>query len=152
MKPTHLDPALLQAYRETDYHVNGASPFVLRIGERSARLLALHAAHGVSASAFVTACNPRSRSLADDENARRHAALRERLRAEGYAFVEGLGRHPTNGWPGETSVLVLGLARAAAHRLGQDLEQNAVVAIAADGVPELLVVDLGSLPIRKEHP
>jgi glycine/D-amino acid oxidase-like deaminating enzyme len=133
--------ALLRAYRETEYHVHASTPFTLRIGVRNAELHALHEAHGVRASAFVTACNPRSEALSTAENATRQQQLREAVRQFGLTCLDGAGQHPTNGWPAEPSLLILGLDRAAAEQLGRRFEQNAIVWIAADAIPVLVVLD-----------
>lgn len=135
-----IEPALLQAYRATEYRVLADPPFVLTIGRRSEMLAALHARHGVDCSAFVTACNPGSCRLDDAHNARRHEALRAHLAAGRHPCIEGLGRHPTNDWPAETSLLVLGITRAAAQTLGEAWQQNAIVWCAADAVPQLVLL------------
>jgi len=137
---TILDAALVQAYRETAYQVQGPAPFTLQVGQASAALAAAHHQHGVDCSAFITACNPFSRRLDDAANADRHAALGRELRQRGLPSQEGLGRHPSGDWPGETSHLVLGLARDEACALGRALEQNAILWAAADAVPQLILL------------
>jgi hypothetical protein len=49
-----------------------------------------------------------------------------------------IGKHPSNNWPGEVSVLVLGLDLEAAKSLTQHHEQHAFVWAAGNGVPELV--------------
>jgi hypothetical protein len=56
----------------------------------------------------------------------------------GLPFVDGIGQHPSNGWPGEASVLVLGLDRQAAMALAKAHEQHAFVWVGGDGVAELV--------------
>lgn len=139
-----LAPALLRAYEETHYCVNAATPeqaeFVLRVGEISMPLAAVHKKLGVDCSAFVTACNPWSESLADAENAIRQASLLQELRVRSLRWLDGIGQHPGNQWPGEPSVLILGLSLAAAKVLAQDFEQNAFVWSGADAKPQLVVL------------
>lgn len=132
-------PELLTAYLETEYAVHAASPYVLRIGERSPELVADHQRHHVTCSAFITAWNPRSRRLTDVENAERQQLLIDALAARGLVFHLGLGRHPSNAWS-ESSVLVLGLGRDEAQRLAERFEQHALVWAGADGVPELVLL------------
>jgi hypothetical protein len=135
--PTRIDPKTLAAFRATHYCVAAEPPIVLRIDEPNARLAALHAVHGVACSAFVTACNPGSIDVGAAQNAPRMAALHAELRAAGVPFVPGEGRHPSNGWPPEASVLALGLDRAAARALGSRHGQDAIVWCGADAVPRL---------------
>jgi len=132
--------AVVTAYEETQYCVEGTPACVLRIGEVSPGLAALHARWSVTASTFVTACNPTSQSLDDAANAQRHADLREELQRLGLPFLEGAGRHPDNGWPAEPSFLVLGLEFDEARELGNRWQQNAVVWAGADAVPRLLLL------------
>jgi hypothetical protein len=137
---TSLDAALRQAYRETRYEVPADPPVILSIGAASAPLRALHRRFGVECSAFVSACNPFSRRLDAAGNAARHRALLQALVAEGRRFLEGAGRHPSNGWPAEPSVLVFGLSLEESRALGRRCEQNALVWCGADAVPALILL------------
>lgn len=131
---------LVRAYEETDYLVAARTPFVLRVRRASSPLEALHSAHGVRSSCFITACNPFSGPLTDERNAARQAALRAELQGAGLIHFEGAGQHPSNGWPPEPSFLVLGLDRVAARELGRRWEQNAIVWAGPEAIPELIVL------------
>ena len=135
-----VTPELIQAYRETVFELQQPTPLALRIGEPADALRVVHAKFGVSESCFVTAYNPRSELLTDDENAARHRALCEELRASRRTFFVGEGGHPTGSWPKERGVLVLGLTEDDARALGHRWDQNAVVWSGADAVPRLLVL------------
>ena len=131
---------LLRAYAETEYHVLADPPVVLRIGKYNEGLAELHRAHGVMCSAFVTAFNPYSEPLGDADNAMHEAQLMAQLHARGLPYIEGVGQHPSGNWPGEDSVLVLGIGRDAAAKLGAEYRQNAIVWCGADAVPELVLL------------
>ena len=136
-----IDAPTLAAYRATDYLVHDAdAPFTLRVDVPSADLAAAHARRGVACSAFVTACNPLGRPLGKIENARRHARLGRTLRERGAVPIEGLGRHPTNGWPAEPGWLVPGCGLAAARALGAECHQNAILWSGADAVARLVTL------------
>lgn len=135
-----LAPSLVQAYRETEYRVFGTEPFVITVGVACLELPALCHAHKVTCAAFITACNPVSQELAPRENRRRQDELAKELSQRSLKYVDGVGQHPTGGWPGEPSFLVLGLELEAAKSLGQSLEQNAIVWCGANGVPELVLL------------
>ncbi|WP_420995207.1 DUF3293 domain-containing protein [Cupriavidus sp. 30B13] len=136
-----IDPGLIQAYLETRYHVHGDTPLTLAVGEASPALAALHAAAGVDCSAFITAWNPHSRQEQDPAaNAARQQALAGELAQRGLHAIEGIGQHPSGGWPGEESFLVLGLALDAARALGARYGQNAIVWSGAEAVPRLILL------------
>jgi hypothetical protein len=125
-------------YLDADYLVGGNAAFVLKVDCASSGLLALHRRHGVDCSAFLTACNPRSerRSAAENQHAQRE--LEALLTQRGYACMPGRGVDPAGQWPDEPSVLALGLPAGEAAELARQFEQNAVLAMAADGVPRLV--------------
>lgn len=139
---TNIDPATVQAYRETNYGVQATDPFVLRVGEACPKLLALHQQHRVDCSAYITACNPFSQVYEKEVNTERHAALGHELAQGGLTYLEGVGQHPSNQWPCEASYLIFGLPQDAAKALGARLEQNAIVWAGADAVPQLILLRL----------
>lgn len=136
---TLIDRATIQAYLETEYHVQGDAPVTLRIGAVASALIALHEAHGVQSTAFITACNPFSQTLDPEVNEDRQAALAADLMHHGLVFIAGVGKHPSSGWA-EPSYLVLGITLDRARALGVRHEQNAIVWCGADGVPELVLL------------
>lgn len=136
-----LNQGTVQAYRQTHYGVRaGEARFALRIGQHSAALDMLQRRHGVTCSAYLTAFNPYSQPLTAAQNAARHGALLQVLQRQGLTCLPGTGRHPAGRWPGERSVLVLGLTQDAAALLGGVWQQNAVVVSGADAVPQLLLL------------
>ena len=134
-----LPPALIQAYRETDYRVLAEPPFVLTVGMASLELIRLYQAHKVACAAFITAFNPFSQELTADDNHRRQAELAKELTRRGLGFVDGVGQHPSGNWR-EASFLVFGLALEAAKSLGKIYDQNAIVCCGADSVPDLILL------------
>ena len=131
---------LLAAYRATTYNVFARSgTLTLRIDERNADIVDLHKSAGVTSSAFVTACNPFSAPTSDAMNAEAMSALKHHLDAASIAWVDGEGCGQDSNWPPEPSVLALGVDESGARELCIALQQNAVVIVAEDGVPRLLI-------------
>ena len=139
---SRVAPTLIAAYRATDYCVNGVSPpFLMRVDEANPDLAACHRARAVDCSAFLTAWNPGSRTMPDEDNELAQARLRSTLEQRGLAFLEGLGVDPTGQWAGEESYLVLGIGREAACELGREFRQHGIVWSGADAVPHLLMLE-----------
>lgn len=132
--PSELD----QAFAETHYIVHDEAPFVMHIGQPCPELKALMAEHNALSAAFITAWNPFSQNLPARENKARQDKLKADLKKRGLICIDGIGKHPSNKWPGEDSVLVLGLGLEAAKSLARHYEQHAFVWAASDGVPELI--------------
>jgi hypothetical protein len=135
-----VDAELIAAYQRTEYRVrDGVHAFVLRIEEPSPLLQACHAAHRVQCSAFLTAWNPRSTPTPPDLNRAAMARLERELDALGLRWLRGEGIDPAGDWPGEPSLLALGLDRSAAIVLARRFAQNAIVCAEADAVPHLVI-------------
>ena len=135
-----IDRDTIRAFRETEYHVFGDSPFTLRIGELNPALAAACEQRGAELCAYITACNPNSNPLDDQANAQRHALLRRELKERNLAFIEGEGKHPSNGWPGEASFLIFGIDLEMARALSRQLQQDAFVWASSDLVPQLILL------------
>lgn len=135
-----IDQRSIQAYLETDYHVLCEVPVTLNIGVANAGLAALHTSHSVESSAYMTACNPFSQALDDSVNDARQAVLAGELYQQGLTYIKGISQHPTNGWTGEQSFLVLGLSWEDAKMIGARHEQNAIVWCDHDAKPELVLL------------
>ena len=135
-----INAGTVQAFRETEYRVHGDERFSLIAGETCPPLAAAHKRYRVDCSAYITACKPFSQILDDEPNAERHAALGRDLNHRSLASIQGIGQHPSNQWPGESSYLIFGLTLVAAKTLGTRLEQNAIVWTGADAVPQLILL------------
>lgn len=136
--PTGPD-RLLAAYLAAHYKVSGtARPFVLRVGHRSAELAAVHLAHGVNCSAFITAWNPGSVARSEAINRASQTRLESELAAGGATLLPGIGEDPSGVWPGERSVLAIGISRSDAERVGRKFGQRAIVWSGESAIPELI--------------
>ena len=133
-----VNEELREAYRATNYNVLGLTSFTLRIGVVSGEIANLYRDFDVSTAAFLTACNPFSAPIPEQENELKQQQLEERLHELSVSFLQGMGEDPLGEWAGEPSFLALGISREAATRLGNDFRQNAIVWIDADRIPELI--------------
>lgn len=75
---------------------------------------------------LVTAYNPRSVALGDEENRRRNAALEGELRARGLEVAPSSGASPDGSWE-EPGFVVFEVSLSGALDLGRRFEQHAVV-------------------------
>ena len=139
MKKEYLiDANLWKAYEETDFIVHSKPEFALNIGQFSEQLKQLLNSHKVTSAAFVTAYNPFSQQLSEDENSKRQIRLVDEIQSRGLSLFQGLGQHPNHQWQGEPSVLILGIALEAAKKLARTYEQNAFVWCDEACTPQLI--------------
>ena len=123
------------AYAAARYRVFADPPFTLRVGEHSAELDALLAAHAADTWAFVTACNPGSVLLSAVENAARMEQLREVF--TGFVTFPAESSDPAGDWA-EPSVLVIGISETEAVEVAKAFGQNAILTGERGGLVELV--------------
>ena len=138
---TRIHPDKVRAYLATDYRL-GHTPqdIVLTIGQRSERLAALFAGKGLHCGAFITAYNPRGTVQADAANDKAHAQLAAKLAELGLQVIEGSGSEEGTDWPAEKSYFALGLALEPAKAIGIHFDQDAIVWVGPDAVPQLILL------------
>lgn len=134
-----ISDELTQAFTETDYIVHHEPPFTMNIGQPCPALKALMGEHNALCAAFITAWNPFSQQLSRQQNEARQNELKAELKRRGLKFIDGIGQHPSNNWPGEPSILVLDLSKEAAKALAGHHEQHAFVWAGGETVPELVM-------------
>jgi hypothetical protein len=77
---------------------------------------------------YLSACNPYSTPLTDEQNDERMAQLRRQLREDGARWLEGSAGIPGEPWY-ESSVLMAGVPLARSDALADWFEQNATVVV-----------------------
>ena len=125
--PTEIEPGLVNAYVQTDFALAGETELVFNVGRASPALDVAMIWRGLERAAFLTAYNPFSRDVGEAQNRKAQEALLCDLERMGLDWIVGEGRDPSGEWPGEPSVLVLGITREQALELGRSYEQNALV-------------------------
>jgi hypothetical protein len=122
---------LFRAYHASCYF---AGVHAARIGQRAPRLDALLGSWHVPEGVFIAAGNPFSRRMPSGWNARRQAALRDRLRRLHY--VEGRGG-AKRWWEAH---YFIGICAARGKPLARLFRQNAMVALRRRGRARLIWV------------
>ncbi len=147
-----IHPGLIRAYREAKYVVGIDSPIVLRIGKASHQLKSLLDTHKATTAAFITAFNPYSEVMSDDQN---HAAQKSLLvdtQKLGLSAIEGYGQDMAEEWPREASFLVLGITESQAEGLADKYGQNGYVWVgSSDALPVLRLRHPIGLPSSEDY-
>ena len=135
-----LDQDLIKAYQATAYNVFTPPSFTLTVGEADENLRNLYDAAGVNSAAYITAWNPRSVATDHERNMAANADLISIVEAKGFQWIPGEGKGSIGDWPPEQSILILGLSRGMAKRLGHRFRQNAIVWAGETANPELIML------------
>jgi hypothetical protein len=81
---------------------------------------------------IITACNPRSVPLRDEENANRHQKMGEQIAELGYRSLETVGFDPKDRSWSEQGYALLGISEDEVISLARSWDQNAVYKWAPD--------------------
>jgi hypothetical protein len=130
--------ALIEAYKNTKYKVFEPD-LTIEIGVLNQAVDMLLIKHKSAEWAFITAYNPYSRVLTNDENKVRHDELKELTKD--YITFEGHGVGEDPAWEPELSLFVIGITRDEASKIGKKFEQNAIVYGKLNTLPELLITN-----------
>ena len=137
--------SLRDHYLRTTYRVTEVDPAIdIRIGQSCPPLDALLDQHAARCWAFITAWNPGSNKLEATENRNRQDRLEAEIKQAGYFFYRGAGVPDRDDWEPENSILIFGLNRDAAVKLGKQYEQLAIVVGDRGGLAELVFLASGS--------
>jgi hypothetical protein len=132
---------LIESYRATSYQIGVNSDAIfLRIDRYSESLAKLLIASQQSCAVIISAYNPYSQLVSDEENQAAHESLRNCLSHHYYPVIESLNIDPANLWPAEKSFFVPGLDLNTARALGRQFNQNAMVWIGNDAIPRLILL------------
>ena len=137
-----LAPELVQRYLSTNYITNvQGDEVVLRIGELPPSALNLMSeARAIKSWSIITAYNPYSVDLSEEENIARQAMLANTLANHGYESQPAHGQGEDASWT-EPSILVFGISYEMAMNIGTCFQQNAIVFGQADHQIELVFCD-----------
>ena len=130
--------SLIEAYKNTKYIVFEPT-LIIEIGKLNQEIDDIIIKHNSNAWAFITAYNPYSRVLTEEENKVLHNKLKELT--EKYVTFEGhgVGQDPT--WEPELSLFIIGISKGDASEIGKEFEQNAIVYGEVNNPPELLILN-----------
>ena len=119
-----LNQELHDAYRTTNYKVF-TPEFTIKVGQLNGILNKILEATSNTSWAYITAFNPFSKELSDEENKSRQDELLKLVTK--HQTYKGHGVDEKEEWPAEESVLILGITEEDAVKLGNKYEQNAIV-------------------------
>ncbi len=130
-----LDPSLLQAYHQTNYHFGDT---LLNIGKPSPKAAALLQEFDPAGGLFITAWNPLGKELTLEDNQKASQNLKAELLIRGLNVIDGYGVSKDGKWR-EDSFFTYPIDKETSLKLCCAFSQNAVVYVSFDGLPELLL-------------
>lgn len=130
--------SLIEAYKNTKYKIFEPA-LTIEIGKLNQEIDELLNEHKSHEWAFITAFNPFSKVVSEEENIMRHNELKELTR--NYMTFEGHGVGDDPSWEPELSLFVIGISEDDASKVGIKFEQNAIVYGQINNAPRLLILN-----------
>ena len=130
------DLELEEAYHKTRYIV---TDIILCVDKTNAQLDDLLLKNNCTTYAFITAHNPLSKLLSENENKILHEQLISFIKKSEFNYLEGYGEG-TGGWPNETSLLILGMRKEEAIACGVKFNQKAIIFGQLKGAASLIMI------------
>lgn len=124
-----LDQSLVAAYLDTNYWVDWTSETCtnIRIGSDQDLFIQALGDSNLNTFAIITAYNPGSRILSDEENQQHHAALHAWLKKSTGLIFPSIHISADGKWPPEPGFLVAGISPTFALQTAHIFAQNAIV-------------------------
>lgn len=138
MGKMYITKALKAAYRDANYCAPMPNKnILLRVGEASKDIQELMASAQAEGAVLITAHNPFGADLSETKNTEANARLQSDLECHFPKVLSGYGASQDEKYR-EESFLAFPVSRAEAIELCCQYQQNAVLFIGLDGVPELV--------------
>jgi hypothetical protein len=128
---------LLEAYKATCYEIINPKIQIFIDIENEALFNFLKENY-ISSWCFITAWNPYSKELSNDENIHLNYRLEKELKD--YKIYDAQGQGTTVDWPPEPSFFVVDISEGDAMSLGKKYKQNAIVYGKNDGKAKLITL------------
>ena len=124
-------------YQNAKYGVLSSPSIEFSISQRSIHLDQLLTQYQQSTAGFITACNPWGKGLGKDMNHAKMAQLEKDLIKTKLPYLNAFGTNSEGTWK-EESFLIIGIDKQDASQLGRQYEQNAIIWVVKEQVPELI--------------
>ena len=130
---------LIDSYLKTSFEVVGK--FILRPRIKSDEIEKLFLQGGHQSASCITAFNPASKVCSDSENLSSHEKLIQEVESMQIQFASMIGHCIHGQWKSEKGLFLLGVSLDQAKQLGRKFNQNAIVFVGKDCIPEIYVID-----------
>ncbi len=134
-----IENSLIEAYENTNYHVFYDEEIIINIGKKNTDLNKLFKDKNLISASIITAYNPFSEIMTDEQNISAQLRLKKILEDSNSFYLNAIGKDPKNKWKGEASFFIENISKENAIKLGRKFNQNAIVWIDQNLIPELIL-------------
>ena len=133
-----IEDSLIEAYKNTNYYIHHINKITVNIGKKNQQLINLFKDDKITSASIITACNPFSKIMTEEQNLIAQLKLKKLIEDNNLSFMDAMGQDAKLEWPGEASYFIENITKIEAIKMGKEFNQNAIVWIDENIIPELL--------------
>lgn len=129
--------SLFKLYQNTNYKIDSPEIYI-QLDKKNSEIDLLLKKENKNSWAFLSAYNPYSILVPEEQNFANQNRLKNILKEENYSLYDGTGSSKDHSFPEEKNFLILGITLNRAIELGLEFEQTAFIYAELDSVAKLI--------------
>tara|TARA_B100000963_G_C22550640_1_gene636608 strand:+ start:812 stop:1237 length:426 start_codon:yes stop_codon:yes gene_type:complete len=135
---TKIENSLIEAYENTNYYIYHDTEIIINIAKKNIDLINLFKDKNLISASIITAYNPFSKIMTEEQNLSAQLQLKKMIEDSNLSYLDAIGQDIKKEWPGEPSFFIENISKENAIKLGRKFNQNAIVWVDKNLVPELI--------------
>ena len=135
---TKIVNSLIEAYENTNYYIYHDTEIIINIAKKNIDLINLFKDKNLISASIITAYNPFSKIMTEEQNLSAQLQLKKMIEDSNLSYLDAIGQDIKKEWPGEPSFFIENISKENAIKLGRKFNQNAIVWVDKNLIPELI--------------
>lgn len=135
---TKIENSLIEAYENTNYYIYHDTEIIINIAKKNIDLINLFKDKNLISASIITAYNPFSKIMTEEQNLSAQLQLKKMIEDSNLSYLDAIGQDIKKEWPGEPSFFIENISKENAIKLGKKFNQNAIVWVDKNLIPELI--------------
>ena len=135
---TKIENSLIEAYENTNYYIYHDTEIIINIAKKNIDLINLFKDKNLISASIITAYNPFSKIMTEEQNLSAQLQLKKMIEDSNLSYLDAIGQDIKKEWPGEPSFFIENISKENAIKLGRKFNQNAIVWVDKNLIPELI--------------
>ena len=139
---TKIENSLIEAYENTNYYIYHDTEITINIAKKNIDLINLFKDKNLISASIITAYNPFSKIMTEEQNLSAQLQLKKMIEDSNLSYLDAIGQDIKKEWLGEPSFFIENISKENAIKLGKKFNQNAIVWVDKNLIPELIFCSL----------
>ena len=135
---TKIENSLIEAYENTNYYIYHDTEITINIAKKNIDLINLFKDKNLISASIITAYNTFSKIMTEEQNLSAQLQLKKMIEDSNLSYLDAIGQDIKKEWLGEPSFFIENISKENAIKLGKKFNQNAIVWVDKNLIPELI--------------